>query len=380
MFLALPAAALALGALQAGGGSAAPGGGQLWVTVQDASRIQVIHGDGDAVDTIQLPNGTSPHFARLSPSDDYVYVPSLGYGTVTVIRTRDRHVFDPLLIAPATPPALNSNPALPGGLGTHDAKPSPDGSVVLAAQWSNNSIYRIAADESAETWSVDGSVPLPDARRPICIVFHPDGDRAYVGTVPTAASPPGTTPAIGVVNIAPLEVTGLQPDVIMPVVGAWSCSWAQTHDGSTMWLTTNAPGGRVYLLDMTRDKIGEYLQTGAPHIHGLGMSPDEKTLYLSSRNEDRLQIVDIASKTVDNLELGSPEVADRPDSVAVQGAHVWVTLKSTGKLARVNASDQSIEYVDLELPCPGVDALGTPLPPPEDAQLCYAVHSVDGGN
>lgn len=365
---------LAAGAAFAMGssGAAAPGGGQLWVTAQDGSRIHVVHGIGHAVDTIQLPWGTSPHFARMSPSGQYVYVPSLGYGTITVIRARDREivdVVDPEPSAVAAPPAVNSNPGLPGGLGTHDAKPSPDGSIVLAAQWSNNRIYKISADETHESWSVvQQSDPLPG--RPICFAFDPSGAKAYVGLFPGTI--PGLTPPNALILVIDVETLTILE--MMPVIGGWSCSWAQTHDGSTMWLTTNAPGGRVYHLDMEDDTLQLLLMTGAEHLHGLGMSPNEQTLYASSREDDTLRIVDIASASSASVSLdATPGVPDRPDSVLVDADNVWVTLKSTGKLARFKANQGSVEYIDLEAACPGA------LPPPSVANLCYAVHSVDGG-
>lgn len=365
--LVIVVAVLAIGSQ----GAAAPGGGQLWVTGQDGSRIHVVHGIGEATDTIQLPLGTSPHFARLSPSGRYVYVPSLGYGTITVIRASDREivdVIDPEPSAVAMPPAVNSNPGLPGGLGTHDAKPSPDGSIVLTSQWSSNRIYKIAADEANESWSVaQQSDPLPG--RPICFVFNPRGEKAYVGLFPGTV--PGLTPPNALILVVDVETLTVIKS--LPVIGGWSCSWAQTHDGSTTWLTTNAPGGRVYRLDMEDDTLELFLATGAEHVHGMGMSPNEQTLYLSSREDDTLRIVDIASATATSMSLdATPGVPDRPDSVAVQGDNVWVTLKSTGKLARVNANQESAEYIELEDPCPGA------LPAPANSNLCYAVHSVDG--
>jgi sugar lactone lactonase YvrE len=105
----------------------------------------------------------------------------------------------------------------------------------------------------------------------------------------------------------------------------------------------------------------------------MGMSPNEQTLYLSSREDDTLRIIDIPSATATSMSLdATPGVPDRPDSVALQGDNVWVTLKSTGKLARIKANQGSAEYVELEDPCPGA------LPSPTNPNLCYAVHSVDG--
>jgi DNA-binding beta-propeller fold protein YncE len=328
--------------------AARAGVGEVWVTAQDAAKVHVVRGDRVAA-TVDLPTGTSPHFVRFSPSGRYLYAPGLGYGDVTVIRARDRRVVARLPIAPATPPAVNSNPKLPGGLGTHDAKPSPDGRVVLVSQWSNNSLYKLAANETAETWAVVQQAALP--ARPICIVFHPNGTKAYVGTAPSG---------IVVVDVATLQVLKA-----LPTTGAWSCGWAQSKDGRTLYAQTNAAPGYAYRIDMTNDTIADLgLTLGAQHIHGLGLSADERTLYLASREDDTLRIVSLADKSVRTLSLdATPGVPDRPDTIVVKGETVWVSLRSSGKLARVRGA--RVDYLDLEPTCPATEP------------LCYAVHGIE---
>jgi hypothetical protein len=327
-----------------------PAGPEVWVTAQDGAKILVVRGTR-TVATIDLPAGTSPHFTRFSSSGRYVYVPGLGFGDVTVIRARDRKVVATIPIAPATPPAQNSNPKLPGGLGVHDAVPSPDGRAVLAVSWSDRTLYKITADEAAENWTVAQKAQL--ANRPICAVYHPSGTRAYVGTVPNG---------IQIVDVASLQVLKS-----LPTTGPWSCSSAQTSDRRTMYAST-VPGF-VYRIDLVNDEISDLgLSLGSMHIHGLGLSRDGTTLYLTSREDDSMRLVALdRGNAVTTVPLDATfGVPDRPDSVAVLRNTVWMSLRSSGKLAIFNSGNpEAVRYVELQPVCP----------PSEN--LCYAIHSVE---
>jgi hypothetical protein len=58
----------------------------------------------------------------------------------------------------------------------------------------------------------------------------------------------------------------------------------------------------------------------------------------------------------------TPNAPDCPDTVAVQGDNVWVSLRSSGKLLRFKGNQRTYEVLDLDPTCPAAEA------------LCYAVH------
>src|SRR5688572_19307307 len=118
--------------------------GELWVTSQGTDRLFIVHGQGSSIETIPLP-GTGPHITLFSPLGDYAYVSGMRNGTLSILRADDRQVVQTLTLGPTL---------------THQAKPSPDGSVLLVAQIAPppGRLIKIAADEAAESWQVVGSL------------------------------------------------------------------------------------------------------------------------------------------------------------------------------------------------------------------------------
>jgi DNA-binding beta-propeller fold protein YncE len=123
------------------------------------------------VETVTLPTGMGPHLTTFAPSGKFAYVAGMGNGELFIIRADDRQTIQVIDF---------------GHAGTHQAKPSPDGSFLLIAQAHLSSLIKVAADEAAESWNVVGDpVPFaPQGKRPICTVIRDDGQRAYVSLLP----------------------------------------------------------------------------------------------------------------------------------------------------------------------------------------------------
>jgi DNA-binding beta-propeller fold protein YncE len=251
----------------------------VWITAQDTGRLYVLRGQSDTVDTVELPpppgaSSPSPHFARSSPSGKYVYVPALHSGKVYVIRAQDRQLVATIPTPDSAAGNVNSNPAVgPNGLGAHDAAPSPDGDLVLVAHWGTNLLYKVSADEDAESWQIVDSASI--GARPICIVYHPSESKAYIGTAPSG---------IAVIDLADLSV-----DKTFATPGAWSCSWAQARDGQTMYLSTNDPVG----LASQRSQPLHLLRVGDLDLPTLKLEPvvhEAGAVHRLDRRPDRLAV------------------------------------------------------------------------------------------
>src|SRR5437867_244135 len=93
-----------------------PEPGELWVTSQGTHRLFVVHGEGESIETIQLPTGAGPHITTFPPSSQFAYVSGMGNGDLFILRADDRQIVQTLSL---------------GAAGTHQAKPSPDGTVLL---------------------------------------------------------------------------------------------------------------------------------------------------------------------------------------------------------------------------------------------------------
>src|SRR5712692_6889809 len=124
-------------------------GGEVWVTLQASSSIKILHPravlNGAPFETINLPSNAHPHITTFSPDGKFAYVANMGSGDLVVIRAEDRQIVSTLNL---------------GLAGTHQAKPSPDGTMLLVAQIPAKTLFKIAVDEASESWTVLGSLSL----------------------------------------------------------------------------------------------------------------------------------------------------------------------------------------------------------------------------
>ena len=98
--------------------------GELWVTSQGTDRLFIVHGQGSAIETVPVP-GLGPHITTFSPLGDYAYISGMRNGDLSILRADDRQVVQTLHLGPTL---------------THQAKPSPDGSVLLVTQLASMSL------------------------------------------------------------------------------------------------------------------------------------------------------------------------------------------------------------------------------------------------
>ena len=227
----------------------------------------------------------------------------------------------------------------------HQAKPSPDGTIVLVAQIANQTLFKIAANEASQTWTVSGGLKLTSiGKAPICTVFRNDGHRAYVSLLPS--------------GIAIVDVPTMTLLRTIPTDGFIACGMIKSHDGNTVFIASSGSGGHLYLLDTTTDTLIDTGHTiGAGSWHSFNISPNERVGYGTSPGVDRLQIIDLQAGTATPFSLDpTPGIGnDQPDAVAVQGNNVYVTLRMSGKLAVIDAQQLTVSYIDLAPPSTSVN-------------------------
>ncbi len=296
---------------------------ELWVLAQDASQIKIVREDGASVETLELPAGTQPHLIEFSPSGQYAYVAGLGTGDGLVIRASDRQLIATLDFDTAN---------------THHLMPSPDGSVLLAAQRSTKEVVRVRADEANESWVEEARVTLPDA--PECSAFSPDGQRAYVSM--TAG------------NLVVLDVAAMSILETIPTDGKVGCGFAPSSNPPHIYITANGSGGRVYLLDTTTDTLTDLGYTlDAQDLHVPALNSDESVIHLTDRGGDQLfsVVLDTSTVTVTPLDptIGSTS-DDKPDGIVVTDEMIYVALRASGKLAMLPPDTMVPTYLDLVAP------------------------------
>jgi DNA-binding beta-propeller fold protein YncE len=329
--------------------------GELWVTSQGTDRLFIVHGQGSSIETIPLP-GTGPHITMFSPLGDYAYVSGMRNGTLSILRADDRHIVQ----------TLNLGPTL-----THQAKPSPDGSVLLVTQIASRTLIKIAADEAAESWQVVGSLSFASlGKPPICSVFRDDGQRAYVSMLPNG---------IAIVDVPTMTHIGT-----FATDGFVACGMTMSRRGRIVTLASSGGGGHVYRLDTATDTLTDAGTLGAADWHSFHMSPNEKVGFGTSPHSDEIVLADLTGprvRPIATLQLDpTPGIGnDQPDAInpGVRGNTLFVSLRASGQLAIVKVNQQTVTYLQLSPPAEFNPATcGPPLPQPPNGQGGCAVHGV----
>jgi DNA-binding beta-propeller fold protein YncE len=304
--------------------------GEVWVTSQGTDRIFILGGrqGQGGIETVELPAGTGPHIITFSPAGEFAYVSGMGNGDLSIVRADDRQLVATLDVANA---------------GTHQAKPSPDGSVLLVAQIATQSLIKVAAD-APEAWTVAGKLFFGEhGTTPICTVFRDDGQRAYVSLLPSG---------IAIVDVPTMEVLDT-----LPTDGFVACGMVAAKDGRSIVVASSGGGGHISRLDTTTDALIDAGTLGAADWHSLNVSANGDVGFGSSPGSDELILVDLGEPSASLIATLSLDPTpgtgnDQPDAIAVRGDAVYVTLRASGKLAIVTANRRTVTYVDLSRPAP----------------------------
>ena len=331
--------------------------GEVWVTSQGTDRLFVVHGQGSSIETVPL-SGTGPHITTFSPLGDYAYVSGMRNGTLSILRADDRQVVQ----------TLNLGPTL-----THQAKPSPDGSVLLVAQIASRTLIKIAADEAAESWQAVGSLSFATlGKPPICSVFRDDGQRAYVSMLPN--------------GIAIVDVPTMTLVETLPTDGFVACGMIKSKRGRIVTVASSGGGGHIYRLDTETDTLTDAGTLGAPDWHSFNISANEKVGFGTSPSSDELILADLSAPLVTPLGAlrldPTPGIGnDQPDALGggetVRGNTLFVGLRASGQLAIVNIKQQTAAFLQLSPPAPFNPATcGPPPPQPPTGQGGCAIHGV----
>jgi DNA-binding beta-propeller fold protein YncE len=313
--------------------------GEVWVTSQGTDRLFI-----------------GPHITMFSPLGDYAYVSGMRNGNLVILRADDRQIVQTLDLGPTL---------------THQAKPSPDGSVLLVTQLASRSLIKVAADEAAESWQVVGSLSFASlGRPPICSVFRDDGQRAYVSLLPSG---------IAIVDVPTMTHIGT-----FATDGFVACGMTKSRRGRIVTLASSGGGGHIYRLDTATDTLTDAGTLGAADWHSFDMSANEKVGFGSSPGSDEIILADLTGPMavpIAALPLDpTPGTGnDQPDALnpGVRGNTLFVSLRASGQLAIVNVAQQTATFLQLSPPAPFNPATcGPPPPQPPNGQGGCAIHGV----
>ena len=315
-------------------GTAAGDNHEIWVTLQASDRIAILHGPQarGAQKAIDLPAGTGPHLTTFSPDGKYAYVSGMGNGDLDVINTGTRRVVDTLHLAATA---------------THQAKPSPNGSILLVAQVALKSLIKVNVDEAAQTWQPGAELSFAaTGRAPICTIFSDNGERAFVSLNPSG---------LAIVDVATMRLQN-----VLATDGFIACGMVKSTDGRTITLAAGGGGGHLYRLDTAAEQLADLGALGAVDWHSFNMVPSGTIGFGTVPRGDELRIIDLGGDRVSTLATMALDPTagpanDQPDNMGVSGDFVYVSLRMSGKVAVINFRKRTVRYVQLAPAAPAIN-------------------------
>lgn len=319
----------ALVAIGAAGAQASDGGesGELWLAGEAGGKVYIVHGMG-SIETITSSAFQKPHIVTFSADGELAYVSDVGNGNLNILDADSRTISSTIL-----------GSVFGGGPDTHQAKASPDGSLLFVARRALGGTAGRLFKVQTGTWEILGSTIFP-GKFPICTVFSPDGTRAYVSLGPSG---------IAIVNVATMAVTGQ-----LSTEGSVACGMSLSKDGSTVYVTSNGGSGSTtgffYRLDVATNTLSTGVPVSGTDLHWNVESANGKSVFATARASEQLKVLSPTGSLLETISLDATTGPDRPDGAAAKGNNVYVVLKDSGKLAVVKANQATVKYLDVAPP------------------------------
>ncbi len=260
-----------------------PDGSRVYVTNEETSTLDVLdRKTGKLIKKVQLSD--HPNLPAVSKNGDRIFVAiARGKGGLDVVDAA----------------TLTLKKTIPTGTRLHDVYTTPDGKYVVGGSPSARMFYTFDLDKEEVAWSfkMDAGVR--------CMAFetNPDGSTKYVFT------------QLSLLN------------------GFSIVDFAQRKEIT-----------KVSLPGVPKDYDEGGYRTDAPS-HGLAVSPDNKTLWVTSIPDNAVYAYSLDNlKVIGKVDLPSLKIPGREPISAVPE---WVTFTPDGKYLYVsNASEKSVSVVD----------------------------------
>jgi YVTN family beta-propeller protein len=269
------------------GAAAAPDGSRFYFSSEAEQTLHVVDGKTLQV-TKKIPLTGRPNNISISKDGRRVYVGIVSApGAVDVIDTS----------------SLDRVKSIPTKGGIHNVYVTPDGRHVVAGSIAGRLMTVIDQKTEEPLWTL-----FQEGVRPIAFEANPDGStkRLFVQL--------SNFHGFAIVDFAQRKEVGrveLPNDVPAekldkgPFNGAPSHGLGVAPDGKTLWVTSR-PNARVYAYSLPDLKL-------LPGAVGLGgrpdwvtFTPDSKSVYIATENTDSVVVVDVASRNeVTRIKVGS---------------------------------------------------------------------------
>jgi YVTN family beta-propeller protein len=268
------------------GAAAAPDGSRFYFSSEADQTLHVVDGKTLQV-TKKIPLTGRPNNISISKDGRRVYVGIVSApGAVDVIDTT----------------SLEKVKSIPTKGGIHNVYVTPDGTHVVAGSIAGRVMTVIDQKTEEPAWTL-----FEEGVRPIAFETNPDGStkRLFVqiselhGFAVVDWAQRKEVQRIQLPNDIPAEKTDKGP-----FNGSPSHGLGVAPDGKTLWVTSR-PNARVYAYSLPDLKLLGALDVGG-RPDWVTFTPDSKQLYIATENNDSVVVIDVAGrKEITRVKVGS---------------------------------------------------------------------------
>ncbi len=286
---------------------------EVWVTNMKSGNVMVIDvSSNKVIATIDTCKGA--HNVTISRDGKLAFVANVGASTVSIIDAEKKRVLG----------------SVAAGKKAHDVSISPDGTRALASNVGEGTITLIDIAKRKALYT------MATGKKAIMSVFSPDGRRAFVVNAGEAT--------ISVVDLDKRQViktlpggTGSMAFILSSTIGYWTRAASVSLDWRQAWLT--APGeNKLMQIDLEKAEVVGAIDVPGD-AHGFVLSPAGSRGYVVQRKLHQVAIVDMVRRKIVKTEF----VGERPDMLAISpdGKKLFVTSRDNDLLLVLDSADLS---------------------------------------
>jgi YVTN family beta-propeller protein len=268
------------------GAAAAPDGSKLYFSSEAEQTLHVVDGKSLQV-TKKIPLTGRPNNISISKDGRRVYVGIVSApGAVDVIDTG----------------TLEKVKSIPTKGGIHNVYVTPDGMHVVAGSIAGRVMTVIDQKTEEPVWTL-----FNEGVRPLAFETNPDGSTKRLFVQISELHGFAVVDFVQRKEVARIQLPNDIPTEKMdkgPFNGAPSHGLGVAPDGKTLWVTSR-PNARVYAYSLPDLKLMGALDVGG-RPDWVTFTPDSKQIYIATENNDSVVVIDVpARKELTRIKVGS---------------------------------------------------------------------------
>jgi YVTN family beta-propeller protein len=298
--------------IQPFGVTTSPDGNTVWVAnsgsvFANSNKVTIINVNTLTEDPNKITVGNFPEDIAFTDDGAQAFVTNSSDATVSVINTATRTVTQTVSLAPA-------GLSFPFGIVTN----KNDKKVFVTSQGGSPNSIAVLDNRNRNNVTLSGTIPASGfTARP---ALRPIGNELLVPISGFETGPP----RILIINPSSEHIT--HEVTLEGNTTSFPNDVAVTPDGRFAYVAlldfSGGPGG-VWVIDLKRLRTVTVINTGDPHVHGVGITPDGRFVFATNFIQNTVAVINTATNTV----VATVPVGHQPNEVAVSldGTKAFVT-------------------------------------------------------